>query len=310
VGEWDFFADRFDVKRVVEVSGTSTLLEAMERSGERFVLIELFGRFPIASDARRFLLELEQVAKLRSPHVMRVVAHGSRPDGACYVVTEPPRGESLASLLSRRGPLPLSQLVDLMLQACDALSEAHAAGVVHRGLSPECLFATPAAEESYALEIRDFGARMVARQGADGAMVGQPHFVAPEQFIQASASDHRTDIWALGASMYELATGKRPFEHAPPELGLALLTKEPPSLGQLRPELPLPFRNAVMRCLARAPEARFASADALAEVIAPFGSIRDNNGVASTVRGVLEAGANRLRSSKDAVRQMMRARKP
>jgi serine/threonine protein kinase len=309
VGDWDFFADRFDVRRVVEVSRTSTLLEALEREGDRLVLIELFPRFATPRDAQRFSSELEQVAALRSPHVARIMGSGIRPDGTCYVISEPPRGESLASLLSRRGPLPLTQVVELMLQLCDALTEAHAVRLFHRSLSPESLFAIPVADGSYALEIREFGSRLVAPAGAEETMSRLPHFIAPEQFIQASSADHRTDIWALGASMYELSTGRRPFEQAPPELGLALLTMQPLPLGELRPDLPLPFCGAVMRCLERAPDARFASADALAEVIAPFGATR-NSGVASTVRGVLEAGANRLRSSKDAVRQMMRARKP
>jgi serine/threonine protein kinase len=309
VGDWDFIANELDVKRVVEVSGTSTLLEAIERGSERFVLIEIFPGFAVARDAQRFLHELAQVAALRGPHVMRVVRSGTRPDGTCYVVSEPPRGESLASLLSRRGPLPLTQVVELMLQACDALTEAHAAGVVHRGLSPECMFASPDGDGAYALEVRDFGTRLALRQSTGGAMLGLPHFVAPEQFIQASSADALTDIWALGATMYELSSGRRPFEQAPPELGLALLTKHPVPLGQLRPELPAPFCSAVMRCLERAPEGRPANPEAVAEVIAPFGSTR-NNGVASTVRGVLEAGATRLRSSKDAVRHLMRARRP
>jgi eukaryotic-like serine/threonine-protein kinase len=309
VGDWDFFVNEFDVKRVVEVSGTSTLLEAIDRRSERFVLIELFPRFAVAHDAQRFLLELQQVAALRSPHVMRVVSSGARPDGTCYVVSEPPRGESLTSLLSRRGPLPLTQIVELMLQACDALTEAHAASVVHRSLSPECLFASLDDEGAYALEIREFGTRLAARQSSDGLMLGLPHFIAPEQFIQASSADPLTDIWALGATMYELSSGRRPFEQAPPELGLALLTKHPVPLGQLRPELPAPFCSAVMRCLERAPEGRPNNPEALAEVIAPFGATR-SNGVASTVRGVLEAGATRLRSSKDAVRHLMRARRP
>jgi serine/threonine protein kinase len=309
VGDWDFFAKELDVRRVVEVSGTSTLLEAIERRSERFVLIELFPRFQVTGDQQRFLRELERVAALRSPHVMRVISSGAQPDGTCYVISEPPRGESLASLLSRRGPLPLTQIVEMMLQTCDALTEAHAASVAHRGLSPECLFASPDADGAYALEVRDFGTRLTVRQSSDGLMLGLPHFVAPEQFIQASSADALTDIWALGATMYELSSGRRPFEQAPPELGLALLTKHPLPLGQLRPELPAPFCSAVMRCLERAPEGRPANPEAVAELIAPFGSIR-SNGVASTVRGVLEAGATRLRSSKDAVRHLMRARKP
>jgi serine/threonine protein kinase len=309
VGDRDVFEGRFDVRRVVEVSRASTLLEAIERGGERLVLIEIFPRFAAPRDAQRFASELEQVAALRSPHVARLVGSGMRTDGTCYVISEPPRGESLASVLSRRGPLPLSQVVELMLQLCDALTEAHAAGLVHRSLSPESLFATPVADGSYSLEIREFGTRLAAPAAAHDGLPSLPHFIAPEQFIQASSADRRTDIWAAGACMYELSTGRRPFEQSPPELGMALLTRQPLPLGELRPDLPAPFCSAVMRCLERAPEARFASADAVAEVIAPFGPNRDS-GVASTVRGVLEAGANRLRSSKDAVRQMMRARKP
>jgi serine/threonine protein kinase len=301
--------DKYEIRRVLEVGGRSTLLEAYELQSDRFVVVELFRRFRLAHEHERFLKEMRSVEALRSEHVARVLASGTEPDGANYVVSEPPEGESLETLLRRQGPLPLVRIVELMLQVCDALHEAHAAQVVHADISPQTIFLSWLPDDSPRVKIRDFGARLATHAITEGRMFEPPRYSAPEQLAPSSQVDPRTDIWALGATMYELSSGCRPFEQPPAELEAAVLTSEPVPLRERRPGLPQLFSDAVMRCLARSPGARYANVGELVEALAPFGPSR-GQGVAGTVRGVLAAGATRLRSSTEIVRQMVRHRKP
>jgi serine/threonine-protein kinase len=305
----DVVAEKYEVRRVLEVGGRSTLLEAIELGQERFVVVELFRPFRVSQAHERFERELRCVSGLKSTHLGRVFESGAQPDGSHYVIAEPQEGDSLETLLRRQGPMQLVRVVDLILQACEGMAEAHGAQVVHEDLSPETLFWTRLADGSGAIKIRDFGARLAAFAITEGRMFGAPRYTAPEQLPQSSGVDPRTDIWALGAIMYELSTGHRPFEQPESQLERALHSSEPPPLCTLRPGLPLTFSDAVMRCLARSPSARFSSVAELAAAIAPFGSVRGQT-VAGAVRGALAAGASRLRESTDMVRQLVRARRP
>jgi serine/threonine-protein kinase len=196
----------------------------------------------------------------------------------------------------------------LILQVCEAMTEAHQVQVVHEDLSPETLFVTHGLDGQSAVKVRDFGARLATFAITEGRMLGQPRYTAPEQLPQSGRADPRTDIWALGAVMYELSTGRRPFEQAPGQLEGALLTSQPLHLRELRPGLPAAFGDAVMCCLARSPDSRFSSVPELAQAVAPYGSAR-GQGMAGAVRGVLAAGASRLRESTDRVRHLVRTRR-
>ncbi|HTV24107.1 MAG TPA: serine/threonine-protein kinase, partial [Polyangiaceae bacterium] len=288
--------------RVLEVGARSTLLEALARDQDQIVVVEVFRRFRLAQENQRFRHELELATELRSPHAARVYACGSDADGAHYVVMDPPEGDSLATLLRRQGPLPLARIVEITLQVCDALEEAHALPLVHLDLSPETLFQTRLADGSSCMKVRGFGTRLALHAITGGRLLGMSHFTAPEQLTGVAAPDPRTDVWGLGATIYELATGHRPFEQPPAELETALLSIPPTPLLERRPGLPLPFGDAVMRCLASSPSARYARVAELADAIAPFGPRR---GVAGAVRGVLAAGATRLRSSSDRLKQVL-----
>lgn len=304
----DVIADRFEVKRVLEVGSRSTLLEAFEPAQERFVLVEVFRRFRVLQADERFTRELRSVAQLASTHVARVFGSGTQPDGCHYVVIEPQEGESLETLLRRRGPLPLVSVVDFMLQVCEAIAEAHRARVVHEGLSPESLFLTRGADGHVAIKVRDFGARLASFAISGGRSFGAPRYTAPEQLRQPCQVDPRTDIWALGAVMYELSTGHQPVEQPSARPEGAVLVSPPISLLTLRPNLPAPLGDAVMCCLARSPGSRFSSVAELAQAIAPYGSAQGQT-LAGAVRGVLTAGANRLRESTERVRHLVRPRR-
>jgi eukaryotic-like serine/threonine-protein kinase len=294
---------RYELRRVLEVGGRSTLLEAVAREQDQFVVVEVFRRFRLAHENEPFLRELELAAALRSSHVVRVLGSGRDRDGANYVVSEPPEGESLETLLRRQGPMPLVRIVELMLQVCGALGEAHAAQLVHQDVSPETLFLTRQSDGSPCMKVRGFGARRALHAIGEGRLFEASHFTAPEQLPGVPCLDRRTDVWGLGATIYELATGRRPFEQAPQQLETALLTSEPRPLGERRPGLPAAFSDAVMRCLMRSPSARYGSISDLADALAPYGPKRS---VSGTMRSVLAAGATRLRSSTGRVRDLVR----
>ena len=291
----DVIARRFEVRRVLEVGALSTMLEASEVDTDRFVVVEWYRQLQ-QREARDLLVsELNKVVSLRSGYSARIYATGTQPDGSVYAVVEPQEGESLETLLRRQGPLPLARVVEIMLQACEAVAEAHGHQLVHRDLSPETLFVTRPADGSFRLQIRGYGARIAAYVSDAEPRLELCRYTAPEQLASFWGADVRTDIWALGATMYELCSGQRPFPQPPGQLPAALAAEAPPDLRLLRPGLPAPFSDTVMRCLAKDPAARFATVGEVADAIAHFGANR-GHGVSGAMRGVLAAvKARRLR---------------
>jgi serine/threonine-protein kinase len=283
----DVIAKKYEVRRVLEVGARSTLLEASELDTDRFVNIEWYRRFAVAHGREVLASELSKLAVLESPHVARVYASGTQPDGSVYAVLEPQEGESLETLLRRHGPLPLARVVEIVLQVCDALTEAHARQLVHRDLSPETLFVTRPADGSFRLQVRGDGARVASFAIGAEPLLELHRYTAPEQLASPLGAAPSTDIWALGATMYELSSGQRPFPEARASL-LAALANEAPDLRQLRPGLPSLFSDTVMRCLARDPRARYSAASEVADAIAHFGPGR-GQGVSGAMRGVLAA---------------------
>jgi len=184
-----------------------------------------------------------------------------------------------------------------VMQACEAIAEAHAAGIIHRDLKPKNLFLTHNVSGRPLIKVLDFGISKVT--GADGAdlgvtktnsaVLGSPLYMAPEQMRSLRNVDARTDIWSLGVIIHEMLAGVTPF-HATtlPELCASILQDPPPSLRERRSDVPEGLAQAVERCLAKDPASRFADVAALAEALAPFGT---NAGKASAERivGVFRA---------------------
>ncbi|MGZ5967995.1 MAG: serine/threonine-protein kinase, partial [Polyangiales bacterium] len=183
----------------------------------------------------------------------------------------------LHRVLQQRGPLPVSEAVDYILQAADGLAEAHAKGIVHRDLKPSNLVLTRRADGEALVKVLDFGISKLAPLEGEGeltetqSLLGSPAYMAPEQVRSARKVDSRADVWGLGIVLYRLLTRKNPFSgEGVIELCSAILTQAPVKPTEVRPELPKDLEAVILKCLEKEPAARYQSVQELARALAPF----------------------------------------
>jgi serine/threonine-protein kinase len=228
---------------------------------------------------QRFLNEARAAARLDSEHVARVMEFGTLDDGIPYMVLEYLEGQDLAELLVARGPLPVSEAVDYILEACEGLAEAHANGIVHRDLKPSNLYLARGRDGTSRIKVLDFGISKVSDDSltpkaltSTRGMLGTPLYMSPEQFSRPKEIDARSDIWQLGVNLYELLAGSPPFVRETLGEQISAIMHDPvPPLTERRPDIPGELEQAIHRCLERDVSLRFASVAEVAESIAPFG---------------------------------------
>jgi serine/threonine-protein kinase len=223
----------------------------------------------------RFLSEARAMAQMRGAHVARVLDTGYLESGSPYMVLEYLVGRDLRTVLGAEGPLPLTRAVEYVLQACEAMAEAHGLGIVHRDLKPDNLFLHQLPDGTEVLKVIDFGifVQVDVERGStlQGQSLGSPRYMAPEQITSPEAVDARADIWSLGIVLFELLTNAVPFDaESMARTCCLVLTEEPTPLGVLRRDLPPEFEQLVGRCLRKRREERFANVQELAEALLPF----------------------------------------
>ncbi len=222
----------------------------------------------------RFLNEARSYGQINHPNAVTLLDYGQHEDGALYIMTEYVEGKSLTDAVRQRGGLSPAQVVSIATQCCEVLTAAHRRGIIHRDLKPENLMLVPGGGGRYTVKVLDFGiAKVVDEDRAPltetGAVFGTPEFMSPEQ-ASGSEVDPRSDLYALGIIMFYALTGTLPFEG---ESQFVLLNKQvnesPPSLSAVADtsEIPSALESIVLNCLNKEPEARYESAEALAEAL-------------------------------------------
>jgi serine/threonine protein kinase len=296
---------KYRVERLLGEGGMGWVVVATHLQLEQKVALKFMHTVHAADhpDAvGRFLREARAAARVQSEHVARVSDVGTLENGAPYLVMEYLEGQDLEHLLTARKSLPVPLAIDYVVQACEGLAEAHAAGIVHRDLKPANLFLARRSDGTLRVKLLDFGiSKLAALPGAHSdigmtstqALMGSPLYMSPEQLRSSKNVDRRTDLWSMGIILYEALAGRSPFEADTLPGVCAMIMAEPPaSLRSLRPEIPVALEAVVMRCLEKEPSRRYADAAALAEALAPFGGAEVQAGaqrVGRVVRAAMQS---------------------
>jgi eukaryotic-like serine/threonine-protein kinase len=278
----DVFAGKYRIEKVLGEGGMGVVLSAVHSyTHDRVALKFLLPAAASSNDVRtRFLNEARAAVQIKSEHVGRVVDVDVLPSGVPYMVIEYLDGRDLGAVVAELGPLPLATAVDYVLQACEALAEAHSLGIVHRDLKPSNLFLTRRRDGSALVKVLDFG---ISKLGGlpqasvqltrTSSMLGSPLYMSPEQMTNPKGVDARSDVWSMGVVLYELLTAEWPFMAETVQgLAVQIVTEAYCPIRSRRAELPEAIEPVIARCLEKRTEARFGSVGDLARALAPFAS--------------------------------------
>ncbi|HRH00890.1 MAG TPA: serine/threonine-protein kinase, partial [Polyangiaceae bacterium] len=273
----------FRVIRLIGEGGMGKVYEArhLRLGDQRFAVKVLLPEFAQNAEiVARFQREAESASSISHPNVVQVIdVHRTR-EGAPYLVAEFLDGEELGAFVDKVGRLGVPFAVGIARQVCRGLAAAHAKGVVHRDMKPENVFLLrqQAGEQGVPrVKIIDFGVSRVKDHDINltqaGVILGTPSFMSPEQ-ARAEVVDERADIYAVGAVLYNLLTGQRPFDADDPTRTLImLLTEELPPVRQTNPSVPPGLDEVIRVCLAKNKEERFRSMAELDAALAPFDAL-------------------------------------
>lgn len=272
-------AGKYRVIGVLGSGGMGKVYDVLhEQIAKRRALKMLHSDEPFSRETvSRFQREIKADGVIQNEHMVEVFDAGELEDGQPYVVMERLDGETLGSLLRRKGHLDTPELCELLEQVCQGVQAAHDAGILHRDLKPANIFVTTRQGKSF-VKILDFGIAKFLRKDmeemtvtCEGTLLGTPCYMAPEQIRGKTDLDERTDVYALGVILYECLTGRVPYRaDSSALLGVLICEGKPVPLGNLRPDLPDAFRDIVMRAMAVDRNGRFASAQALGQALRNF----------------------------------------
>lgn len=294
--------EKYRIEHVIGMGGMGVVVAARHlKLGEtvaiKFLLPRALGH---RRRVERFQREARALSRIRGPHAARIFDVDVRSDGAPFIVMEYLDGETLAAHLKQEGPLEIPRTVDVLLEVCEAIAEAHSYGIVHRDLKPGNLFLARGPGGIELVKVLDFGISKFTLPEALGdefttgdAFMGSPRYMSPEQLVNSAQVDTRTDIWSLGVIFYECLTGDVPFK-ADDALRLfaSNANDRRPSLDALRPGLPASLSKAVELCMTPERNGRFPDVLSLAREVAPHGTARSRRALE-----VIEAIGSRPRPS-------------
>jgi eukaryotic-like serine/threonine-protein kinase len=283
--------DKYRLERVIGVGAMGLVMAARHTTLDQIVAIKFLVEHRFGSQEEsiaRFLGEARAAARIDSDHVCRVSDVGMLPNGVPYMIMEYLEGNDLEEEIVSRGQLDLIESVDYVLQALDAMAAAHQLGIVHRDLKPANLFLALRPDGSRRVKVLDFGISKAETMGKprltrETKSLGTPAYMPPEQIKDPMGVDHRADIWALGAILYELLTGQMAFVgESITEVLDRVLGESPCPIEALRRDVPPELIGIIGRALARDRYERWPTVALFARALSPYGSI----GVTSTLTNI------------------------
>jgi serine/threonine protein kinase len=288
---------KFELQEVIGQGGMGTVYLGRQSSMERDVAVKVLKR-RFAEDAvsiKRFMREAKAASKLQHQNTITVHDWGQTDDGWLYMVLERLHGQSLADILEDEIRLGYVRAVHIVAQICDSLSEAHGAGITHRDLKPENIFIEAQIGNPDHVKVLDFGIAKMHEEGvsqatATGMVCGTPAYMSPEQAM-GHEIDGRSDVYALGILLYELVSGKQPFEgDAAMEVMLKHLNDAPPEIEpKIADQLPEGVKTAIAAMLSKKAAGRPADCQQvksmLLSAIGATGSLELQHALAATAKG-------------------------